>query len=412
MGPSKSKLKSKKWRILAFIAVLAVAAITWNIFQSDDDGMDFTEMILNAETDMVSIAQEDQRTRKLLERFKPRVYIDKESYFPVDFYEEYLPNTTLKMSGTIDKLVSESVSRSQLNDLKYEKDYYLDYQLTEADLINPEIESYETSIYGRAYKSSLSNKEESIDLLFLKYTLVYPYSGLPAGTSNWKIAASNIIGDPMAWHELDIHGAIHIVLEETSMKPVGIILAQHNHHRVYMVKDDFDWPLDDHVNIAVAKYSNEPYLADLKGGSRLERTVGNPMAMDFLLGMEDKEPLTAGYDYIPSIQNEAIEIESKLIQLDLEDPLYRATMGLGDRKKILGVFSTFFMNGPPGADFYAMPSMIDLSELMAFWDIDINDEEYMNVYEKSSLSFMNFDATDLLDYQRAKLIKKLKAIIN
>ncbi len=123
--------------------------------------------------------------------------------------------------------------------------------------------------------------EGETGLIFLKYTLVFPYSGLPSATSQLKLAGSNIIGDPLAWHELDIHGAIHVVLEEETMTPVGIILAQHNHHRVHVVNDDLEWPADNQVSIAFGKYSNEPYLADLNGDSRIERTVGNPMEMDF-----------------------------------------------------------------------------------------------------------------------------------
>ncbi len=61
-------------------------------------------------------------------------------------------------------------------------------------------------------------------------------------------------------------------------------------------------------------------------------------------------------------------------------------MGLGDRKKILGIFRTFYLDGPPGIDFYTLPDMLDLAELMAFWDIDISDKVYKEIYSNSELS--------------------------
>jgi len=412
--PKKFKFKNKRKRIPVLLAI--IVAIGVGVFYmtspSSDDSMGFTDMILNAENDMISLDQSDPQVSQLLERYTPRVFVDQDSYFPLDFYEDYVPQTKLFKSGRIDTLISDQVSQSDVHDYMYESDYYLDYQVKPDALLKVYDASYQTSVYGRAYKSALKTEDGQIDLIFLKYSLVFPYSGLPSETAWWKMAGSNVIGDPLAWHELDIHGAIHVALEATTLKPVGIILGQHNHHKVHFVGEDLVWPEDDHVKITFSKFSNEPYLADDQGLSRIERTVGNPMEMEFLLGMSDEEPFTAGYDFIPGLDESAIEIELNLVQLSPEDPLYRATMGLGDRKKILGLFRTFYLDGPPGVDFYTLPDMLDLAELMAFWNIDITDDAYMEVYNRAELTFMNFDISDIQDYQRPKLKEKLTRIMS
>ena len=408
---TKKNKKVKYFSVLALVLALGIALYFFT-GDSDSDSMGFTDMILNAENDMVNLDQSDPKVLALLQDYKPRVYIDKASYFPQDFYADYVPNTHLYKTGRMDTLVSESVTKEDLIKHIYDSEYYIDYQIEGQDLLNRFGADYRTSVYGRAYKSKLKTPTETLDLVFLKYTLVFPYSGLPAETAWWKLAASNVVGDPMAWHELDIHGAIHVVLEASTMQPVGIILGQHNHHKVHLVGDKLDWPKDNHVPIAYSKYSNEPYLASSDGMDRIERTVGNPMEMEFLLGISDDEPLTAGYDFIPGTSETSVEIGLDLVQLSPEDPLYRATMGLGDRKKILGLFRTFYLDGPPGVDFYTLPDMLDLAELMAFWYIDVEDEAYLNVYNAADLSFMNFDISDIQAYQRPKLLEKIKSLLN
>lgn len=410
MKLKKSKSRGRRVAVIV-VGLVALVVIFSFMGNSSGDSDSFTDMILNAENDMISLEQSDPGVKDLLERYKPRVFIDKESYFPQDFYKDYVPNTHLYTSGRIDSRISQEVNTQDLWEHIYDSEYYIDYQIEPKALLNINSEGYTTTIYGRAYESTLQSDSTSVDLIFLKYTLVFPYSGLPAETSWWKLASSNIIGDPIAWHELDIHGAMHVVIEASTMQPVGIILGQHNHHKVHVVGEDLVWPEDGHVKIAFSKFSNEPYLADESGLARIERTVGNPMEMEFLLGLTDEEPFTAGYDYIPGINDNTVEIGLDLVQLSPEDPLYRATMGLGDRKKILGLFRTFYLDGPPGVDFYTLPDMLDLAELMAFWDIDVKDQQYLEVYNSSELSFMNFDISAIQAHQRPKLIKKLSAII-
>lgn len=404
-----NKIKTRrafKYLILALLLILLLI-INWYVNRPRGHDFDFVTMILNADIEMESIPQEDALTTELLEKYNPKLYVAKDSYKPVDFYETYVANSTLRKMSKKDELLQSEVSKEDLISHVNKSEYYLDFQLPYKTML--EESAIETSItpkvYGRVYRSLLKSEEEEIPLLFLKYSFAYPYSGLPEGTVWWKKAGARIIGNPMTWHELDIHGAVHIVINEETMMPVGVILAQHNNHRVHLKTFDFVWPEDDQVKIVVAKYSNEPYLVT-DGEERYERVVGNPADMEFLYGMSDKEPITAGYDCVPSLE-ETYLVDNELVQLPLDDPLYKATMGLGDRKKILG-FRTWFMDGPPGMDFYAMPALLDLSNTFAFWYIDPEDETYLNLYEEAKLSFMSMEIEALLDYQKKKMIKKIK----
>ena len=55
---------------------------------------------------------------------------------------------------------------------------------------------------------------------------------------------SRLIGDPHGWHELDIHCAIHIILEGNTHQPLGVLLAQHNHHRIFLADLTAFWFID------------------------------------------------------------------------------------------------------------------------------------------------------------------------
>jgi len=391
------KMKKKIW-IVTLIIVLGFAF--FNFIENDSEEFNFIESFLAYEETMESMNQEDPMTMELLERFKPRIYIAKGSYMPMNFYEDYVQDTTLKKSGRIDEIISTEVSKEELYELKESAEYYLDYDIDYKRALSFDETDINPTIYGRIYRSSIDNGEESISLLFLKYNLVYPYSGLPENTSALKKLGSRIIGNPLAWHELDIHGAIHVVVREDDLNPLGVILAQHNHHRVYLKDKDFDWPEDSRVKIAISKYSNEPYLGFEEG--RSERVIGNPMEIEYLFGATDKQPLTGGMDYIPDIKDGSDEVDVSLELLSLDDPLYTSYMAFGDRKKLLGFYRLWYLDGPPGMDYYTMPQLKNMNDLMTFWYIDPQDEEFFNLYNENVKSFTEFHIEDILEYQKER----------
>lgn len=397
----RQKRKYRKRKIL--IIIICILLLTFKWYTSRPRENTFSSMILSAQTDMISLEQTDE-VLNLLEKYKPRIYTHKDSYKPLDFYNDYLPNTVLKKSGFFDSKLSIEMNKETLLEYSNNSNYYLDYIPSYKEELK-KMPNQAVPIYGRAYKSVLKSENDDINLIYLKYSLVYPYSGLPASISGGKRLAANIIGNPNAWHELDIHGAIHIILFEDTLEAAGVLLAQHNHHKAYIFDENFIIPKDNSIRISISKMSNEPYLMSDDNKSRIERTVGNPTDLEFLLGISDDVPLTAGYDYIPSLE-ESIEIESYVEQLNLDDPLYRSTMSLGKIKKILGITRSFFLDGPPGMDFYAMPDFIDLSELSAFANIELT-EGYIDIYNRSEYGFFKSDIDELMHYQRNKLYKDL-----
>lgn len=398
------KTYTRKKKIGISILILILFGLSYILYVQNKPSSFTYEDYLNLDQgSMTNISQDDEHLKQLLEEFKPQIYVHEDSYYPLDFYEDYVSNASLYSSELMVKRLKDSISSEDLQEYASSSDYFVDYEVDHMSLLDLKSDSVSAPIYGRGYRSTLSNDSGELDLIFLKYTLAFPYSGLPADTSKLKLFGSNIIGDSLNWHELDIHGAIHIVLKADNYEPVGIILAQHNHHFVQLVNEEFIWPENNRVKIAIAKYSNEPYLVLNENDSRSERVVGNPMNYEFLFGLTDKVPLTGGYDYIPNIAKESILVEVNVKQLPLDDPLYKAGMKLGDEKRVLGLYKTYFMDGPPGADLYTMPATIDLVDLMAFWNVDLDDQEYLDLLSTSKLSFMDMEVDDLLSYQREKL---------
>ena len=300
------------------------------------------------------------------------------------------------------------VSYDDLVDYHRTSEYYLDYLIPFETLLVTYEKQVQAPFYSRAYESHLRYNDKNRRLIFLKYSLVFPYSALPAETTEVKNFAASLVENPMTWHELDIHGAIHIVLDGESKKPLGVILAQHNNHQVLLKDMDFDWPKDDRVAISIAKYSNEPYIGNFSSKEIHYRVVGNPNELDYLLGLTDRQPLTGGIDVVEPIAT-SVEVDGPIVQLSLDDPLYRAAMSLGNRPKILGLFRTFYLEGPVGIDYYTMPELLDMAELMAFWHIDI-DEAYQKELENADLSFVDMDIEALLSFQRKRLFEDLNKI--
>ena len=153
-------------------------------------------------------------------------------------------------------------------------------------------------------------------MLFLKYSFVFPYSGLPAHMSDWKRTAARLVGDPVDWHQLDIHGSIYVVLDAESTEPVAVMLSRHHNARVFWPEDIPSWPGDDGVQVGFAAFSNEPHLMSPDGRQRWAPAAGDPSQVEFILGLTDKVPLTSGRDLVPGPRDGAVEIHPTLRSLN------------------------------------------------------------------------------------------------
>ena len=386
---------------MMLLCCASVALVGCSTFEPDDQR--FAKSVAAASSSMLEWPQGEARTRLLLERYRPRLFVAPGSYRPLDFYRDYLPDTELvTIAGDV---VAAPPSREQLVEFERSAEHYLDYLVPPDEALARKFEM-RPPIYGRVYTDTLKPDRE---LIFLKYSVVFPYSGLAADTGGLKGGAARLLGQPKAWHELDIHGAIHVILDGENQRPLGILLAQHNHHRVFLVGRDFEWPSDDRVPIVFAYLSNEPYLLRPDDpAQRSERSIGDPRSLAYLFGRENKAPLSAGYDRVITPKGGAEEIETKLELLPLDDPLYTSWMPLGARRKALGVVELFFFSGPPGIDFYAPGALKNLADLSAYSDIDPGDDEFFELKDEHFKDFGDADFEPILEHQRKRLYDALE----
>lgn len=390
--------------------VLCSAVLLGGCAASPDEEFDFVQMVREYPNRMEFLPQKAPATTRLLERFRPRLVVSTESYPPVDFYRYYLPLTRV-LSTPSRGTTWTSPDRARLSEIKDSSSYYLDFLAPAKEERGVEaIRRASPVLYGRVYRDWLVHDGTTVPLLFLKYNPVYAYSGLPPKTSALKSLGARLIGRPRAWHELDIHGAIHVVLHEPTMTPLAVILAQHNHHRTLLVGEDLDWPVDDRILVAASKYSNEPYLITDQGTARQERTVGNPFEMDYLFGRSDRQPLTGGMDLIPTPADGGVEVEVTVEQIPFSDPLYTASISLGDRGKILYFFESWYLSGPPGMDFYTLPQLKNMADLMAFWYVDPEDDEFFRLAKEGMRDFTAMDVALALNHQKSRLLSALRRL--
>jgi hypothetical protein len=363
----------------------------------------FAKAVDSIPTSMQSWPRENAATRGLLERYRPRIFIAPDSYRPLDFYRDYLPDTRLV---TIDgDVIAEPPTREQLVELQRSPDHYLDYLIEPDDALTNRSDQ-PPAIYGRVYTDTLKPDRE---LIFLKYSLVFPYSGIAADTDGWKGGVARLLGSPKAWHELDIHGAIHVILDGKTRQPLGILLAQHNHQRTFLAGRDFEWPPDDRVPFVFAYLSNEPYLLRPDDPpQRSERSIGDPRTLAYLVGRDDNAPISAGFDRVFTPDGGAEEIETRLKMLPHDDPLYTSWMPLGARRKALSLVELFFFSGPPGIDYYAFGDLKNLADLAAFADIDPNDDTFFELKDKHYQDFKDVDFEPILKHQRQRFYDALE----
>ena len=139
---------------------------------------------------------------------------------------------------------------------------------------------------------------------------------------------------------------------------------------------------------------NEPHLISPNGRQRWAPAAGDPSQVEFILGLTDKVPLTSGRDLVPGPRDGAVEIHPALELLEHDDPLYTARMHLGERRTLWGwgFIPLFFMFGPPGIDFFTYPELRNLSDYMAFWNIDPNDDELLTLYSNQLLMRFGYRA--------------------
>ena len=113
--------------------------------------------------------QTTEEEKTLLQKFLPKIYLSEGSLVPIDFYQEYLPNSVLK--NYRGKIIAKKISRTRLKAAERTAGYHLDYQGEFKKCNLPQCAKKVRVIYGRVfYENMLPPKkyqnEEKFLLLF------------------------------------------------------------------------------------------------------------------------------------------------------------------------------------------------------------------------------------------------------
>jgi len=325
---------------------------------------------------------------ELLKRFRPRIVLAPGGLYPVDFYRDYLPYTVMR-SWPDKELFLPRVSPQNLMDNRSNRQVYLDLDFDryheaglhrrmgqETQVVS--LEERPPVVYGRVYRETVPFTDEEgtvskFDLTFLKYNLIFAISGLPAQLSQGSRALLWISSmNKEDWHELDNFVAIHIVLDEGE-QPIAIVLAQHNHHRTYLLGRDMDKPSDGHMVFDIARRSNEVYPASRSSDPVLHRVIRWSLHLDYLLSGANP-PRLKGNDMTYGVNAGGREITYDLVFLSSCDSLYTSEVLLGEPRPFWwGIY--LGRDGPPGSDYYNVPALLPMGNLLKFGYLQDGDEE-------------------------------------
>ncbi len=349
--------------------------------------------------------------RDLLERYRPRIFRAPGGRAPVDFYGFYLPDTVVRDESG--KAVKKSPARKYLKKIERNAGWYLDYEGPGSPCEDKGCSGYMGAGYGRVYRERARFRTDSgtreMPVIILKYNFAFTYSGLPADIGWLKETAAGLVMDPARVHELDIHGAVQVVLSEKE-RPLVLLLAQHNYFRSYVFGVDIPaMPPDNRCPVCFALRSNEPYPCPAGKEPVRRRTVGSPVNMAYVID-GTKKPLLSGMDVIFGPKAGAQEVPYTLRFLPTRDPLYVSWIPLGNRESGLG-FLNFYRTGPPGMDLNTWPELKKYSDIIQFWYLRDGSREDAALMDRAFRSFTDVDFETVLGHNGERLYETLEGAL-
>ncbi len=362
--------------------------------------------------------------KSLLRKYRPRLILPPGGRYPIDFYRDYLPFTVMRRYPE-KTIVAEHVTPDMLKANQGNTWVYLDLQLDrfraaglgrQLHLTEQQDSDQEESpaVYGRVYRETVTFPKGDgdlipRDLIFLKYSTVFATSGLTANLPRGFESLLRVMGlDLEDWHELDNFGAIYVVLDEKEI-PIAAMLAQHNHHRTYLVGKDISLPIDARMAFDIALRSNEIYPASYHTGPAKHRAVRRTLYMKYLLSGEDP-PLFRGYDITYGVRAGGKEISYDLAFLSPCDPFYTARMMLGEPRPFLG--RNIGRNGPPGADYYAIPPLLPLGNLLKFSYLRDGDPDDIAMIDRAiDLEKRKIDVVKIMEHGGRRFYHDLTLVL-
>jgi len=173
------------------------------------------------------------------------------------------------------------------------------------------------------------------------------------------------------------------VLNE-NQRPIALLLQQHNYQRSYLFGCDLEWPADDRVGIVSATGSNELY--PYQRGENRQRSVPfmSEKGARYLVTGE-KAPMMSADD----ITRPDREITYALEWLPPSDAFYSFEGFLGAKRLLPG------REGPPGADFKTLPSLMRIETQIVLYNWRENDLEFLERYNEMRDQLWNNHTVDL-----------------
>jgi len=342
-----------------------------------------------------STSLEDQ---KLIQLFKPRIFISPNGSVPIDFYKDYVTKSEIKHNK---KVIVKAPSKELLKKYERSDGYYLDFK-GEHLTCNGSCSQYKGYLYGRiyretVYKNKFNSLEENKRLTILKYNPVFSSSGLPIKLKWYQSLVTFFLGSKSVWHELDIHGAIHIIIDEEKLKPKALVLSQHHHFRTYIIGKDINLLKGEKLKICFAERSNEPYLCHNEDKPRFFRTSANPKNFEYILN-ERSKGFMESHDLVYGHKSGGVEIDYSMKFLNSLDPLYVSWIPLGKKLKLMGVFPSFYRTAPPGMDINTYPELKNYKDLAQFWYIEGSDQDSIKVFNYNMNSSKYPQITPILNH--------------
>ncbi len=202
-------------------------------------------------------------------------------------------------------------------------------------------------------------------------------------------------------HELDIHGAIHIILNEKK-RPIVLLLAQHNNFRSYVPGTGaLTVPADNRLKICFALRSNEPYPCPAGKAPTRQRAVGDPSHISYVINGTGR-PFLSGKDIVFGSGAGARPVQYELKFLPDKDPLYVSWIPLGAKEKVL-FFKSYYRKGPPGMDLNTWQELKKYSDIMQFWYLRDGSAEDARFMSSALRSFMDVDFKRVLERNGRRL---------
>lgn len=409
-----------KYGITIFIGLLLFACTRMvDAHETFADYPGFKEYYAGRCKDGQTLSPPDDHDRELLARYSPRLILPPGGRYPIDFYRDYLPFALLRRYQ--DKaIIKEEVTPEDLQVYQEDTTVYLDLdkkRFLAAGLDKRIGEDKEGAfnhrrpvVYGRVNREKVElldekNQPHLYEFIFLKYNVVFAISGLPVKLTFGLETLLRVMGlDPEDWHELDNFVAVHIVLNEKE-RPVAIILAQHNHHRSYLIGKDIPLPADGHIPFDAALRSNEFYPASDEPGPVSHRVAQWAIYMKYLLSGENP-PFIRGEDVTYGVRAGGVEVAYGLAFLSPCNPFYTAKIMLGEPRPFFGRY--IGRDGPPGADYYTIPELLPMGNLLKSSYLHDGDHEDINLVDQAiDLKRKKMDIEKIMAYGGRKLYRDL-----